>query len=106
VLGLAAGSALVELLARAVDLRVPADPFIHFGRVAPFFTERTIDGVSHYRVVHRDFYRERNLEFPRAKPRGGFRIFCIGGSASAGWPPSSRRDLQRVPPAGPGPRVP
>jgi tetratricopeptide (TPR) repeat protein len=45
-----------------------------------------VDGADRYRVTHPEAYRGRNLVFPAKKPPGTIRIFCVGGSASAGWP--------------------
>lgn len=85
-LGTVAGVVVVEAIGGRMDLRVPDDPFLHFGRIAPFFAEEAVNGVRYYRVVHRDLYRERHQAFPRQKPPGAFRVFCVGSSASAGWP--------------------
>lgn len=76
----------LEGLVRAVGLKASDDPYIHFGRVLSFFDDVSIDGVEHKRVKSRDLYRERMVSFAKQKPAATFRIFCIGSSASAGWP--------------------
>ena len=75
-----------EWLVYSLGYHVPNDPYLYFGRVSPFFTKLRIDGKLHYKVTHREVYRERNVLFPLEKENGEFRVFCLGGSASAGWP--------------------
>lgn len=62
------------------------DPFLNIGAIPDFFEKVTVDGISHYRVSHAQAYRGRNITFPVVKPEGTVRVFCLGGSASAGWP--------------------
>jgi len=75
-----------ELAVRAFGPDLPDDPFIVLGPSPTFFSEEVIDGVRSYRVSHPEGYRARNIVFPVHKPAGTVRIFCLGGSASAGWP--------------------
>jgi tetratricopeptide (TPR) repeat protein len=76
----------LEGLVRALGWRTADDPFIHFGRVASFFSDFEYEGMAYKEVTARALYREREVAFPRTKPAGTFRIFCLGSSASAGWP--------------------
>jgi tetratricopeptide (TPR) repeat protein len=76
----------LEVLVRAAGVRTADDPYLQFGRVASFFTDVEIGGKPHKRVIARDLYREREVTFAVNKAAGTFRIFCIGSSASAGWP--------------------
>lgn len=77
---------LEEGMVRLAGFQVSDDPYIQFGRIHSFFTELQIDGRRYCKVTHREVYRERNIQFPREKEPGTFRVFCLGGSASAGWP--------------------
>ncbi|MDT9146173.1 hypothetical protein RSW78_26465, partial [Escherichia coli] len=75
-----------EVLLRFSDARIADDPFLNFGQVDSYFVQKDIDGRPHYQVANRDVYRERNTIFPVRKAPKTFRVFCLGGSASAGWP--------------------
>jgi tetratricopeptide (TPR) repeat protein len=76
----------VEGLVRAVGWQAPNDPYINFSRVTSFFADAKIHGIAHKVVQARELYREREISFAARKLEGTFRIFCLGGSASAGWP--------------------
>jgi tetratricopeptide (TPR) repeat protein len=76
----------LEATVRAIGWQAPIDPYVHFGRTVSFFEDVTIGGVDGKRVMARELYREREVSFATRKPPGTFRIFCIGSSASAGWP--------------------
>ena len=77
---------LLEGTVRVLGWKTPDDPYIHFGRFVSFFAEVEKNGVAHMQVKARALYREREVAFAKRKPVGTFRIFCIGSSASAGWP--------------------
>jgi tetratricopeptide (TPR) repeat protein len=77
---------LAELVVRRAGLVVSDDPYLYLGRVPSFFAETTVDGKRAYKVISREVYRERNVTFTAEKTLGTVRIFCIGSSASAGWP--------------------
>jgi len=77
---------LAEVVLRGTGVVLSADPYLYLGRVPSFFAETTIDGKRHYKVISREVYRERNVTFSAEKAPGTVRIFCIGSSASAGWP--------------------
>jgi tetratricopeptide (TPR) repeat protein len=51
-----------------------------------FFERKRVDGVEVYEVVHAEAYRGRAIRIPVEKQPGTFRVFCLGASASAGWP--------------------
>ena len=75
---------LLELLLRVV----PGTDRDRHLNISPFsiFTTVTVDGQPHYKITHRFVYQQRDISFPIAKPSGTIRLFCLGGSASAGWP--------------------
>ncbi len=64
---------------------VVRDPLIN---VSPFTVFERIPrpGGETFRIAHPLTYSRSNREFPVAKPAGGLRILCVGGSACAGWP--------------------
>jgi tetratricopeptide (TPR) repeat protein len=76
----------IELLVVTLGWQAPNDPYISFGRATSFFYDFEEEGVAYKTVSSRDLYRERELTFARTKPKGAFRVFFVGGSASAGWP--------------------
>jgi len=79
--------ATCEGLARLAPARwVADDPNLNLLFVPEFFEPVTLAGEKHYRVAHGELYSERGVTFPAQKPDNGFRVFCVGGSASAGWP--------------------
>jgi len=82
--------AMAEMAVRVVGIRVADDPYLQFGPVPAFFTKKNIDGREFYQAADRKLYRERNIVFPVKKDPGTFRIFCLGASASAGWPHPSQ----------------
>jgi hypothetical protein len=75
-----------EMFLRYTDAQISDDPYLNFGRVDSFFVRKEINGELYYQVANREVYRERNILFPVQKQANTFRIFCLGGSASAGWP--------------------
>ncbi len=77
---------LTELGLRTIGKPLPYDPYIHFGQIDSFFSRQSADGTDYYQVASREVYRERQVKFAGVKPPNTFRIFCLGGSASAGWP--------------------
>jgi hypothetical protein len=77
----------VELLVRTVAPRAgERDPFLELSKASSKFGEVEVDGVRWYQVRHADLYADRNVAFPVEKPPNTLRIFCLGGSANAGWP--------------------
>lgn len=77
----------IEVGVRALwDDDAPEDAYLTFVGRPSFFEKVEIDGRPHYRVTHPEAYRARNTSFPVEKRTGTLRIFCLGGSASAGWP--------------------
>jgi len=80
-LGACEGLARLTAASRAAD-----DPMLHLVGTPSFFEPAEIDGRPHVRVAHDEVYSGRNIVFATKKDPGSFRIFCLGGSASAGWP--------------------
>lgn len=79
--------ASAELAARLlVRASIAEDPRINLVDVPSFFERRVVDGREYYEVSHPEAYRGRQTRFLAEKPSGTLRIFCLGGSASAGWP--------------------
>ncbi len=80
--------ALGELVMRhMVDTTKLSDDFlVNLVDIPSFFAVREIDGRPCYQVTHDEAYRDRNIVFPVQKEPNALRIFCLGGSASAGWP--------------------
>jgi tetratricopeptide (TPR) repeat protein len=76
----------LEVLVRVMGVQTSDDPYLQFGWVPSFFTELSIGGEPYFKVVNREVYRERNTTFSLKKGPNTFRIFCLGESASAGWP--------------------
>lgn len=78
---------LLEAIARlAFAGRVADDAYLNLVDVPSFFAEQEIEGERFFEVTHPEAYRERRIRFPARKAEGTVRIFCLGGSASAGWP--------------------
>jgi tetratricopeptide (TPR) repeat protein len=66
--------------------RTADDPMLQLVGAPSFFERTEIDGRPHVRVAHDEVYSRRNIVFATEKAPGSFRVFCLGGSASAGWP--------------------
>lgn len=85
-------SPLLVLVAAEIVARIAApraserDPFLELSKASSKFGEVEVDGVRWYQVRHADLYADRNVAFPVEKAPGTLRIFCLGGSANAGWP--------------------
>lgn len=54
--------------------------------VPTFFETVEVDGRAYHQVSHPEAYRGRRVRIPVDKAPGTLRVFCLGGSASAGWP--------------------
>jgi len=81
---------VLETAVRLIGVRVSDDPYLQLGPVESFFVKRELAGRQYYEVVNRRLYRERNIRFPIQKDPDTFRVFCLGESASAGWPHPSQ----------------
>ncbi|MFO1055268.1 MAG: GDSL-type esterase/lipase family protein [Planctomycetota bacterium] len=85
-------SPLLLLLCAEVAVRVfvprdeQSDPFLRLSGSSSKFGEVTVEGVRYYRVEHADMYAQNNVHFRVEKESGTLRVFCLGGSACAGWP--------------------
>jgi hypothetical protein len=82
----------IEASARLIELAVdrwrasrpaPANPFLATRNVVPVF-QRSKDGATWERTKHH--WISKRERFLVEKPPGGVRVFCLGGSAAAGWP--------------------
>jgi tetratricopeptide (TPR) repeat protein len=81
---------LVEVILTLVGVR-PAlydeDPFVGFASTVPLFVEETDDSGTRQMVTARNRLRLFNAQrFPKSKPGGTYRIFCLGGSTTYGRP--------------------
>jgi tetratricopeptide (TPR) repeat protein len=83
---------LVLLLALEAGLRFTLaerlgdDAYLNLVDVPSFFAVREVAGRRVVQVTHPEAYRGRRIAFSAQKDPGTLRIFCLGGSASAGWP--------------------
>ncbi len=75
-----------EGVARLVVPKDDEDPFLKLNNLTSMFSEVEVDGERYYQVTHADGYSYENVRFPIRKEPGTLRVFCLGGSASAGWP--------------------
>jgi tetratricopeptide (TPR) repeat protein len=76
-----------EGLARvALSSGAAPDPRLTLVDIPRFFERTEIDGKPHYRIAHDEVYSRRGVVFDAEKPPDTLRVFCLGGSASAGWP--------------------
>ncbi len=66
--------------------RLSDDPKLSLVGRTRFFEPVEIDGRPHLRVAHDEAYARRNIVFAAEKEKNVARVFCLGGSASAGWP--------------------
>jgi tetratricopeptide (TPR) repeat protein len=69
-----------------IETPIVDDPFLNIGGVPSFFKTRTIDGKEYKIVTHDAAYGRSGIQFTTHKEPGSIRIFCVGASASAGWP--------------------
>lgn len=77
---------LVEIACRLAEPSIQEDPYMSFNGEPDFFSEEQVNGERYIRITHYQVYRARNVMFPAEKGDNTFRIVCLGGSASAGWP--------------------
>lgn len=63
----------------------PVDSMIDIGPLN-LFTKEVIKGEKWYKISNKNAYSDRNIIFKEKKEKNQFRIICLGGSASAGWP--------------------
>lgn len=83
---------MLEIAAR---IFMPADSrknqLIDLGELS-FFSKVTIKGEPSIRITNKYGYADQLTTFKERKTPGTFRIFCLGGSACAGWPhPATER---------------
>jgi len=78
---------LVLALAGVRPLLLTEDPFVGFAGNVPQFVEHTHpDGTVMLRTARNKRMLFNNQEFPKEKPPGTYRIFCMGGSTTYGRP--------------------
>lgn len=85
VAGIELGARLIERVENAVARH--RNPFVESVNHVPAF--RVVDVGGTRMVVRSGFHPLMNPElrpFPLERPKGGFRVFVLGGSAAAGWP--------------------
>jgi tetratricopeptide (TPR) repeat protein len=85
VIGIEAGAWIIERVENSVARR--KNPFVESINPVPAF--KIVDGGGIKVVVRSGFHPLMNPElrpFPLERPKGGLRIFVLGGSAAAGWP--------------------
>jgi tetratricopeptide (TPR) repeat protein len=74
-----------------------SDPFVEFSAPLSSVFSITVgkDGRRYYKVTHPEVYAAANVTFPVEKAPHTFRVFRLGGSASAGWPHPSTENHGR-----------
>jgi tetratricopeptide (TPR) repeat protein len=85
VVGVELGARLLERIENASARH--KNPFVESVNPVPAF--KIVDGGGTKVVVRSGFHPLMNPElrpFPLERPKGGLRIFVLGGSAAAGWP--------------------
>lgn len=82
------GAAELLLLVLGVSPRLAAeDPFVGFAKNVPLFVEEhSADGVPTMVTAQHKLRYFNAQRFPKAKPAGAYRIFCLGGSTAYGNP--------------------
>lgn len=77
---------VVELIVRlTTSPSLSGEDAIAIGKM-DFFTEVQHQGETYIRITNKYGYSDQNQMFRANKKPNTIRIFCIGGSASAGWP--------------------
>jgi hypothetical protein len=82
--------ALLEGLLALCGVRpvgVDSDPYVGFAANIPLFVERReVDGRSYLATAENKLPWFNPQRFAKRKPRGTYRIFCLGGSTTYGRP--------------------
>lgn len=83
---------IVELIVRSIiPVSKENSRMIDLGELT-FFSKITIKGEPAIRITNKYGYSHQQTTFNEKKTPGTYRIFCLGGSAVAGWPhPASER---------------
>ncbi len=77
---------LIEIIVRIFSpAQKSSNDIIAIGKM-DFFTEIQHQGERYIRITNKYGYSDQNFMFRAEKKPNTIRIFCIGGSASAGWP--------------------
>lgn len=78
---------LAEVACRVIPgLNVDRDPYVNISPVSVFSRTTDADGREYYNVTHPDILNGSDVHILVKKPANTIRIFCLGGSACAGWP--------------------
>ena len=78
---------LAEIAFRVVPgLNVDRDPYLNISPVSVFTRTTDAAGREYYNVTHPDILNGSDVHILVKKPANTIRIFCLGESASAGWP--------------------
>ena len=76
----------IELVVRWISpVNIAADDLINIGNLS-FFTPITHKGENYIKITNKYGYPDQHVMFRKKKHTNTIRIFCIGGSACAGWP--------------------
>lgn len=76
-----------EVIFRAWAKSGGGDGFVEYSAPMTVFAVFDDDaGEQRFKVTHPEMYPGAARSFPVEKPRDAFRVFRLGGSASAGWP--------------------
>lgn len=75
----------IEVLIRLFFPVTTTDNMIDLGPIN-LFSKEIIGGETWYKISNKNAYSNRNILFKKEKEENQFRIICLGGSASAGWP--------------------
>ena len=63
------------------------DPLVGFSSAIPLFLEKVnSDGRIDYVTARNKLRYFNNQQFPKSKPQGVYRVFCVGGSTTFGRP--------------------
>jgi len=78
---------LAEIAFRVIPgLNVDRDPYVNISPVSVFSRTKDAAGQEYYNVAHPDILNGSDVHILVKKPANTIRIFCLGESASAGWP--------------------
>ncbi len=62
------------------------DPYVGFSSYVPLFVEEEVDGRAVLKTAPNKLSVFNPQQFPKSKPQGTFRVFCLGGSTTYGRP--------------------
>lgn len=76
---------ILEVTLRILIPTEKNENFIDVGELQ-FFSKITIRGEKHIRITSKYGYSQQHITFKEKKSPETYRVICLGGSASAGWP--------------------